>query len=305
MHTKSKSFRVLVVDDKKTVLQAIEDWVEKKVLIGDEEFQIELLPLHVEVIENEGKYEFSEATLERLYDLCQKSFHLMLLDFGFVKEGMSAVDEIFSRQEKHPEKTVRQIVDEVVLNPAHLVNRSKEEYKFFSRIKKSFIAHKGSLIVYTFLPNKIERYYTSADVRENITNAHFTNAKIKVIDTRKELFNNSQFDSIPKDVKEYYPFLIAKYLSKIIQLEIAESMIENTKETRSDLKKLKRNNRIITISTIVTSLITGFLLPSLSDSIQKGDYKVALILFTTMSLTIIIFTVGNKVLENFNESISH
>jgi hypothetical protein len=299
-----KNFRVLVVDDKKPVLQALDDRIEKKVIIGHEEFLIELLLLHVEVVGEEGKYEFSQNTIENLHNFCQKAFDLMLLDFGYVKKGVNAEDRILELQEKNPEKDIRLIVDDIVLNPKHLVNRCKVEYKYLSKIKEFFINHKGIIIVYTFIPSRIERHYTSANVRENITNKVFIKANISVIDTRKELFNDSQFDEIKKKYEGYYPFLISKYLSKIIQFKIAETLLLSSKIIKSDIKKIKRNSKSISLATILLSLFTGIFIPGLSDSIQRGEYIHAISFFVSMSLLIILFTVGNKVLEKKNEKIS-
>ncbi|MHB9011347.1 MAG: hypothetical protein ACYC49_03875 [Ignavibacteriaceae bacterium] len=300
MNTAKKHFRVLVVDDKKPVLQSIKDRVETRTVISGDEYNIELLLLHVEVLDFSETYAISKETIKELAQLCNKPFDLMLLDFGFVKEGISVVKEIPRLKNIDPSKSNRQLLDQVVLNPAHLIKFSEDHAEYSAIIEKNFTKHKGSLIIYTYIPRDFEKDYTSADVRKNISHEQFPKAKIKIIDARKELFNDDKFDKIHDEEKEYYPFLIAKYLSKVIQLEIAEKTIEKDKETITDLKKIKRNDRIITISTMVTSLITGFLIPGLSDSLQKGDYKVAFILFITMSMTVIIFTIGSKVLEKFN-----
>lgn len=46
-----KLFRVLVVDDKKAVLDAMKDWIEHNYHVAEDDFKIELLLLHVDVIE--------------------------------------------------------------------------------------------------------------------------------------------------------------------------------------------------------------------------------------------------------------
>jgi len=105
-----------------------------------------------------------------------------------------------------------------------------------------------------------------------------------LIDARKELFNNSKFDG--KHDGEYYPFLIAKYLSKIIHYEIAELIIMKNSEVKNQLVKLKRNNRIVTLTTILPSIIAGVFIPSLFTSIEKGNYTIG-VAFLLMLICIV------------------
>jgi hypothetical protein len=303
MKAKQKIFRILVVDDKKPVLQAIGDWIKPTFLVSDEEYKIELLKLAVNVVNDHNGYVISEETIANLYNYCDKPFQLILLDFGFVKAGLKAVDEIFRLYSLRTDKTLRQLVDEVVLNPSHLASQCSDESRYFKKLERNFINHRGKLIIYTYIPGKIEAEYTCADVRKNVTNKNFPNADIQVIDTRKELFNNSMFDKIYSDEKEYYPFLISKYLSKIIHIEIAESLLKDTQQIRVNLKRYRRNNQIITISTLIASLITGIFIPSIVSSIEKGDYITTVAFLIMLLMIIIIVTVGSKLLEKYNDKL--
>lgn len=301
MKTIPKIFRVLVVDDKKPVLKALGDWIKPSISISNEEFQIELIKLHIHVIHDGVSYKIDESSIKNLHDICNKPFHLMLLDFGYVKEGLSAADEIERLHKINPAKTKRQLIDEVVLNPTHLVETSRNNVKYSKNIEKYFVNHYGKLIVYTYIPSQMEDEYTCADVRENITNKYFPKVEIEVVDTRKELFNNTMFDKIYKDYKEYYSFLISKYLSKLIKIEIAESMLDNFKRQKIIIKKIKKNNRILTFSTILPSIIAGIFIPSLFSSLEKGEYIISFSFFITLLMLIVILTVGTKILERNNE----
>ncbi|SPD73388.1 hypothetical protein PITCH_A1820017 [uncultured Desulfobacterium sp.] len=270
----AKAFRILVVDDKKPVLEAMKDWIEHNYNVANEDYRIELLLLHVDVLGEENEYQISVKTFEKLNEYCQKPFNLILADFGFVKQGINTIEELDRLKVLNPKCSVRELIDRIILNPSHIVNDCIRHPKYYKRIKKQFVDFKGNLYVYTYIPSKIEREYTSADVRKNVTNKHFPSANILLIDARKELFNNSKFDG--KHDGEYYPFLISKYLSKIIHIEIAELTIRKINEVKDQFVKLKRNNRIVTITTILPSIIAGVFIPSLFTSIEKGNYTIAI-----------------------------
>jgi|AntAceMinimDraft_17_1070374.scaffolds.fasta_scaffold03212_5 hypothetical protein len=298
-----KKFRVLVVDDKKAVIDSIRDRIDYNFTIGNEKYVVELSCLEVEVIKkDDDTYEFSKKTIVDLYDLCLKPFHLLLLDFGFVQKGIKTDVEIFRLKEIKPNKTLRELIDEVVLNPSHLVKQCFKEPKYFKRINKNFIEHSGALYLYTYIPNQFEEDYTSVDVRKNVTNEHFPKAKIKVIDTRKELFNNRQFDN--KHDKDYYPFLITKFLSKIIQHEMSETIINQTEQIRSKYRQIKKNNKLKMLSIILLSLISGVLLPTIIDSVKNGTYTFIIVFTFSLAVIISFLTLIIKNLEQKNDKLT-
>jgi len=291
----NKVFRVLVVDDKRPVLNAMQDWIEHELRIAEEKYKVELLRLHVEIVEENNKYEISSKTFENLNEFCQKPFNLMLLDFGFHKQGVNAVDELYRMKELNPQKSIRELIDQIILNPSHIVSQSVNHHKFYKKIKKNFIDFSGSLYVYTYLPSKIEREYTPADVRRNVTNKQFPKASIEVIDARKELFNNTKFDSKYDD--EFYPFIISKFISKIIHIEIAKLLLNQTEELRMKARRIQKNNKIIALSAILPSVIAGVFIPSLFSSFEKGDYTIAFAFLMTLVVIVFVLTIVPKILE--------
>lgn len=295
----AKTFRILIVDDKKPVLEAMKDWIEHNYRVAKEDFRIELLLLHVEVIGKEDEYQISTKTYEKLYEFCEKPFNLVLADFGFVKQGINTIDELDRLKELNPKCSVRELIDRIILNPSHIVNQSTQYHKLYKKIKKQFVDFNGNLYVYTYIPSKIEREYTSADVRKNVTNKHFPNANILLIDARKELFNNSKFDM--KHDNEFYPFLIAKYLSKIIHIEIAELLIRKNSEFKNQFLQFKKNNRILAITTILPSIFAGVFIPSLFTSIEQGNYTTGLAFLVMLILIVGALTIVPKILERGNK----
>jgi hypothetical protein len=294
----AKLFRILIVDDKKPVLDAMKDWIEHNYKVANEDYRIELLLLHVDVVGDENEYRISPNTFEKLNEYCQKPFHLILADFGFVKQGIKTSDEHDRLKELNPEISSRELIDRIILNPSHIVNDAVKYPKLYKKIKKQFIDYGGTLYVYTYIPSKFEREYTSADVRRNVTNKHFPNSSILLLDARKELFNNSKFDT--KHDGEYYPFLIAKYLSKIIHFEIAESVLKKNTDVKKQLLKLKRNNLIVSVTTIIPSIVAGVFIPVLFTSIEKGNYSISISFLIMLICIVGALTILPKWLESLN-----
>ncbi len=293
----ARTFRILIVDDKIPVLEAMKDWIEHSYQVANEDYKIELLLLHVDVVGEENGYQVSFQTFEKLYEYCQQPFNLILADFGFVKQGIKTIEELDRLKELNPKCSVRELIDRIILNPSHIVNECIKHPKFYKRIKKQFVDFKGNLYIYTYIPSQIELDYTSADVRKNVTNKHFPAANILLIDARKELFNNSKFDR--QYDSEYYPFLIAKYLSKVIHYEIAESIIIKNSEIKNQLLKLKRHNKIVAITTILPSIIAGVFIPMLYASFKNGDYTIGL----AFILILILLIGASKILSKWLDSV--
>lgn len=292
-----KNFRVLVVDDKKNVLDSIKDRIDRIIKFGNEDCNIEIVCLEVEIHEQGGNYQISETTITELYNLCEEPYDLLLLDFGFVKRGLNTVDEIKRIKGLSDEKTIREIIDKVVLNPSHLVSQSFIFPKYFKRINKTFIEHEGPIFIYTYIPNQFEQDYTSADVRRNVTNEQFPKAKITVIDTRKELFNNGQFDS--KHDSEFYPFIISKFLSKIIHIELLESIVIRTESIKKKYYNYRKFSRLKILSALLLSILTGVLIPIIIETFNKGNilnlimFGITIVLITAF-VTYIIFNLEKQ-----------
>lgn len=295
-------FRVLIIDDKLSVLNAMKDWIEHEYDIAGEKYTIELNLLQVKVCEANGLYNIDSTTYENLGAFCNKSFDLILSDFGFVKEGTKVTNEVERIKEANKDIPTREIIDKIVLNPSSLVTESQNYTKTYNKIKKNFIEFKGNFYIFTYIPSKLEREYTSADVRRNVTNKHFPRANLLLIDSRKELFNNSKFDN--KHDEEFYPFIIAKYLSKIIQLEIAKDIIKKTADVRKRAATIKRNNRIVSTSVVIPSIISGVFIPSLFESIGKGNYLIGIAFLIMLVMVVSILTILPTLLENNNKKMN-
>jgi hypothetical protein len=281
-----KKFRVLVVDDKKQVLGSIKDRIEYSLQIGDDNFLVDLSCVEVEILKDKDGFKISEKTYSDLHEKCKKPFDLILLDFGFVNKELNAIEEILDRKRKSQNKTTREIIDEVVLNPAHLVKQIHKAPKYFRQIDKYFTNHSGPLFIYTYIPNKFERDYTSADVRRNVTNEHFPKANIQVIDARKELFNGNQFED--KHDKEFYPFLISKFISLLIQKEISIKALNQTINIKNKFQEIKKNNRLKLFSAVFLSIFTGFLIPTIIDSVKEGN-NIEIVTFTVSAVFAMVF----------------
>lgn len=296
---KNNKFRVLLVDDKQPVLDAANAWIEHKMIVNQKEITIDLLKLHVDVIVDENNYKISEQTFANLNKLCRDTFDIIFMDYGFVKSGINTEKEVKKYHELNPTFTKQSCINKIVLNPSHIVNEILYNRKDLKNIKKNFISFNGTIFIYTFIPNSLELYLNNTDVRKNVTDQHFPNAKIKIIDSRKELFNNSAF--VSKHDPEYYPFLISKYLSKIIHIEIAESLLKDSDEIKKKFENIKINNRLLALSVILPSLLAGVFIPSLFSSIEKKDYVISLALLIVLIIFTIVSKLGTRYFDKLQE----
>ena len=62
----------------------------------------------------------------------------------------------------------------------------------------------------------------------------FRNAKVSIIDTRTDFFNDSEYyEKIKTKYDSYYEFILAQYLKHIIYLDIAEKEVDDAKHIKT------------------------------------------------------------------------
>lgn len=248
------TFRVLVVDDKKIVLDRIKYDVEHKVKVGDEDWKVEIVTLHVKVEGDDKKEEFyiDESTIAELGKASKNPFDLILLDFGYKKENSPIIQKIIDKYGKDANLSK---LDGKLLNPYDLIKASidicnkKKNKEYLKNIKNNFINHKKEIIIYTYTQPNIKKFFPSTAIRENITFDSFPSSKkIELLDTSLELFNDEEFTE--KFDEKYYSYLIARYLNKIIQFKIAEESIIHSKYI-----KVTRTTKSISLIILIGGLI--------------------------------------------------
>ena len=210
-------YRVLVVDDKESVLNRIKYEIKPKLVIDDDTWNIKIIPLHVKVngSDEDEKYSIDENTILELGDYSKKPYDLILLDFGFKKEGSKILDTL---RERYKDNLNIDKLEGKILNPNDLIKTcieigaKKHNKELISNINKNFILHRSKILIYTYIHPALKKYVPSSGVRENITSDLFPAASsIELLDTRVELFNDDEFNE--KYDERFYSYLIAKYLN--------------------------------------------------------------------------------------------
>lgn len=298
-------YRVLVVDDKRAVLDSIRDNVGVSMDHYNHKYDVELFFLKVEVIKSEDDYKISDETISNLNELCREPFNLLLLDFGYIMNGLNIGDEIDRLQIIFPEKNQKQLLEQVLINPSHIVKQiATYPTNKIKNIQKNFQFHNGPIYVYTYIPRRFEEHYTSADVRKNVAKRLFKKAfKVSVIDTRLELFNNTQFDNIHEQYRDYYSYIIAKYLSVIIQNEILNYIIIQKEKTEMKYRKIKENSRLKLLAAMLLSILSGFLIPTIWDLFKNTALSVIVITAFSLFVAVAFLTIFLKKIENENNKL--
>lgn len=256
-------YRVLLIDDKPTVLENAKDLIKPTFKLLDEEWKIEIFALHVKIDGEDEKENFfiSEETFIELGEISKKPFDLFLLDFGYRKQGS---DILTMLKENYENDYSSFNLEKFLFNPKNLVEdgakilNRKHNKTLFNSFQDNFINHKKNIYIYTYIPDDWSKYVQNSTIRENITKRIFPYAKnIELIDTRKELFNNSDFDYInsnnDKNSKKYYPYIISKFLEKIIHIEISKESIRISK-----FIKVRRTSKVIGLLVFFAAIIGAF-----------------------------------------------
>ncbi len=291
----TKKYRVLIVDDKSNVLENTKELIRPDFKLLDENWKIEISTLHVKVNGDDEKetYFIEEKTFIELGKISQEPFDLLLLDFGFRKPDSDIFEKIKNR---YGDNFGFSELEGFIFNPRNLVEdgikslNRKYNKKYFHSFQKNFVNHKKNIYIYTFIPEKWRKYVQNSTLRENITKRTFPNAKsIELIDTRKEIFNDTEFESLKSE--RYYSFIISKFLEQIIQLEIAKESI-----LKSRFIKVKRTSKVIGLLVLFGAFIgasSEFFGDLIVEFFKADQILVGIVLII---FTLILILIGGRLL---------
>lgn len=293
--TKAKKYRVLIVDDKLNVLENAKELIRPEFNLLNERWNIEIETLHVKVNgdDTEEKYFIEEQTFLNLGKVSDKPFDLLLLDFGFRKPDSDIFEKI---KKRYGDNFGFSELEGFIFNPRNLVEEGlkvlnrKHLKKGFLAFQNNFVNHKGTIFIYTFIPEKWRKYVQNSTLRENITKRTFPNAKsIELIDTRKEIFNDTEFESLKSE--RYYSFIISKFLEQVVQLEIAKESISKAKYI-----KVQRTSKVIGLIVLFGAFIgaSSEFFGDLIVGFFKSNQIIVGIVFVLFTLLLILF--GGKLL---------
>jgi len=226
---KTQQIRVLILDDTSIHLDKIKDVVHSTYHFLNKVWKIDIDTVNVKLVEQNENFSFDINCIHEIAAKSNKPFDLFLLDIGY----FSSINIEKVLQDKYSEDPVNytsKIWKQCgVLSPDDLVkfglDHSKKKYRNF---KKYFVNHQGSIYGYTFIPSSWEHLFYDVEQCKDMLTQIFPKAKyIEVKGTRKEIFNNiASFEKIKES--EYYPYILAKYLEKLIHIEILKYEVNST-----------------------------------------------------------------------------
>ncbi len=280
----SSTYKILIVDDKKQVLERIKREIRPRVTVGDQEWRIDIVTIHVQVVEDgSDRYKIARTTLDAFASAAQTAFDLLLIDFGYVKEGSETV--IQETIKNYANEFDFEKLDGILLTPKDIIAAIYEEKpKGIRSVINNFINHKDRILVYTYIPPDIRKYVPSSLVRENITLKLFPKAKsIEVFDAAFKLFNDAEFADVYRT--DYYSYLVSRFLENEIRKYIAEDTIKRS-------SRIRITNTTKAIATIVwvsgsIAAISAYVGSLIVDLIVRTQYIPALTLLVAVSFGVI------------------
>jgi len=275
-----QKIRILILDDISAHLNKIEDVLKSTTYqVSNKNWKIEIIAIKVVVVEQGGKFSFDTNCIKEIEQASCNPFDLLLLDIGYRHEDLKIDQHLQPMYEKDPQNYYsRTWKSKGCLSPDDLVMASKN-----SNFKKKFVGHKNSIFGYTYIPSGKEHlFYTVEKCKDLLTEA-FPNARIEMKGTREELFRN--FPEVINE-KEFYPYILAKYLEKLIYIEILKKEINNAKHL-----KIKRTSIAVGILVFICGILgacSEFIGSLIFKLFQEGNFLTAILCVIGFFVSIII-----------------
>jgi len=242
-----QKIRVLILDDISIHLEKIMEVIQPVYQVFEKNWKIDIIPIEVIVLEKDGNFSFDKSCIKKIEEASSEPFDLLLMDLGYRPSHLTQMGHIL--EEKYNENN-NHITPKIwkscgLLSPDDLVRGSEN-----SNFKKNFVEHKKTIFGYTYTPGEWERLFYSIDGCKSMLTSAFPSARyIEAKGTRQELFNNNpKFEKI-KD-EEFYPYILAKYLEKLVHIEILKKEITNAKHL-----KIKRSFKAVGIFIFICGLL--------------------------------------------------
>ena len=290
-------YRVLIIDDRLNNLKTAKDLILSLYQPFDRLWNIEVNTAHIIINQCDDKYSIDEDSIKNIAKLSIEPFDLLMFDIAYYIEGGS--EDIYKQlSQQFDENYTFSVLEKYVFNPKTLVeeglkqlknNNNRNLYKWFN---KNFVGHKGAIYGFTFIEEKWAKLFYNIEQCRDILIKTFKNADLNRIEmkgTRKEIFNETEFENIRKNNERYYSFILAKYLEQLIKIEIIKQEVENAKYI-----KIKRTSKVIG-SLIFLGLIIGasseFFGSLIVELIQKREFLIASV---CIGFTMIVIVFGGK-----------
>jgi hypothetical protein len=234
-----KNFRVLVLDDSSYAIECIKRRIQGARALG----QLDpVLPVDVETILIELEpgmldpemWVFSAGTSRLLAAACERAPDLILVDYGFVDPSLGSQLRL---QAASREITAEELKGKV-LTAYDLARWCREQSPLDShtrsRIRKNLFESGRPVYLYSYRARELWRAVGSMDERARRIRDAFPRSRVSIIDARRELYNEDDFDSLgaSKYDPKFYAYQISVILDYIVQKEILRALLKRSRYLR-------------------------------------------------------------------------
>lgn len=241
---RSTDFHVVVIDDKLKSCERISKRLKGlKISVDSEhEIQVSVSQVHVQVerlnrceIPEQDYWTFNKKTIEELLNAAKKKADLLIVDYIYID---SQVANYFKDKGKQREVNEEETSNKA-LNPKDLydwvlqINQLSVNDR--EQIVNNLFQADSTVYLHTYTPAGLHPVTGTMEQRNRMAALAFPRAKIHVIDTRAEFFNDEEFDwpgSDPKYDSNYYPYQLAVLFAQIVQKEVMMSLLTNRPRSR-------------------------------------------------------------------------
>jgi CheY-like chemotaxis protein len=232
-------FKVLVLDDSPHVIE----WVERRIrgaqALGqlDPALPVEVMAIQVKLepsSEDNARWEFSSDTARSLAAACEKPPDLVLVDYGFVDPAIVAQ----LQQEARTREITGEELKGKVLTAYDLARWCQEDAPLDARtrlrIRKNLFEAGRPVYLYSYPSRELRRAAGNMDERAKKIRDAFPRSRVSVIDARRELYNEDDFDSpgTSKYDSRFYAYQIAVVLDYVVQKEILRLLLGRSRFLR-------------------------------------------------------------------------
>ena len=270
-----QKIRVLILDDISDHLNTIKDFIPSTYQVSGKNWIVEFEAIEIIVVGQNGSFSFDMSCIQAIEEVSYQPFDLLLLDIGYRHKDLK-IEYLQTIYDKNPlgfnSNTWK---DYGALSPDDFI---KVKVSDNSKFRKHFLEHKNSIFGYTYIPSGREHLFYDEEGCLEILSKAFPiaaeNNKIKMEGTRKKLFNNfPEFEGINE--KKFYPYILAKYIEKLIHIEIMKKEVNNAKYL-----KIKRSSITAGMLIIICGIIgacSEFIGSLVLNLFEKKDFLLAIL----------------------------
>lgn len=310
---KINEFRVLVLDDSARVITRISNRIVGSRAPGQLDPAVPVQVSCVQVaLRRQGDnqqnglevWTFDENMLGKLTTACPKPPHLILVDYRFAD---SSVLKVFREEAQTREITEAELVGKV-LTPLDLAIWIRTDPDISEHTRKLLIRNLFEsgvpVYLYAYTSREFIRAIGPMDERAQKTAQAFPRSIIVPIDTRRELYNEDEFDwpnPLSKYDPEFYTYQTSVLLDYVVHKEVLRTLLEDAKYLR-----ISRLAGAVALVTVTGSAIgfAGQWIGSLVGELVKADHLFQAIA-VGISLVLVLFFLGFSVPLAFERVMTH